>query len=336
MSSFPISEIGRTGVRVGALGFGAAAIGNLYQSVSDDAAHATIAAAVATGITYVDTAPRYGQGLSERRIGAHLSQTAVLSSKVGRILTPITPPPPGTERHGFVDGDPFEEHFDYSYSGIMRSFEDSLKRLKRDRIDILLAHDLGRETHAGQHDYHLHTFLRGGLEAMQSLKAQGVIGAIGLGVNETAICDEIMAAADIDVILLAGRYTLLEQVPLDGFFDRCAAKGVSIIAAAPFNSGLLADGQHYNYAAPPADIVARVARLKAVCAVHGVPLAAAALQFPLAHPVVVSVLTGMNSPAQVETNAALFRHPIPPALWADLKAEGLLSDVAPVPEALDA
>nr|WP_303657438.1 aldo/keto reductase [Asticcacaulis aquaticus] len=318
------------------MGFGAAAIGNLYQPVTDADAAATVAAAVEAGIDYIDTAPRYGQGLSERRLGATLPKNVTLSSKAGRVLSPITPPPPGTERHGFVDGDPFEEHFDYSYSGIMRSFEDSLKRLKRERIDILLAHDLGRETHGGQHDYHLQTFLRGGLEAMQNLKAQGLIGAIGLGVNESAICDQVMSAADIDVVLLAGRYTLLEQAPLDGFFDRCAAKGVSIIAAAPFNSGMLADGQHYNYAAPPADIVDRVVRLKAVCAAHGVPLAAAALQFPLAHPVVVSVLTGMNSPAQVETNSALFRHPIPPALWADLKAEGLLSDAAPVPEALDA
>ncbi|UDF03094.1 aldo/keto reductase [Asticcacaulis sp. AND118] len=331
MSMTSSNRLGRTEVRVGALGFGAAAIGNLYRPVEDAIAIATLKAAWDGGIGYFDTAPRYGQGLSERRIGA-LPAQAILSTKVGRVLTPIAPPPPGTERHGFVDGDPFEEHFDYSYSGVMRSFADSLKRLKREHIDIALVHDLGTETHGNGNNFHLETFLRGGLMALQNLKAQGLIGAIGLGVNETAICDEVMAHADIDAILLAGRYTLLEQTPLDGFFDRCAARGVSVLAAAPFNSGLLAGGAHFNYATPPAEIVDRVRRIEAVCAEYDVPLAAAAIQFPGHHPVVASTVVGMARPEEVARNLSLFNHPIPAALWRDLKSAGLLRADAPVAE----
>lgn len=323
--------IGRTQVRPGALGFGAAAIGNLFRALDDESAAEAVAAAVTGGIGYFDTAPRYGHGLSERRLGRFLPRDALISTKAGRVLTPIAPPPAGSQRHGFVDGDPFEEHFDYSWSGVMRSFEDSLKRLNRDRIDILLAHDLGRLTHGGSHGFHLETFLRGGLPAMQSLKGQGLIGAIGLGVNETAVCEEVMARADIDLVLLAGRYTLLEQTPLDGFFDACLTLGVSVIAAAPFNSGLLAGGAHFDYAAPASDIAARAQAIAAVCRSHDVPLAAAALQFPAHHPVVVSVLAGMASAAEVSANLALMNHPIPAALWHDLKTAGLLRPDAPVP-----
>ncbi|WP_298331261.1 aldo/keto reductase [Asticcacaulis sp.] len=327
----PISDlhtIGRTQVRVSALGFGAAAIGNLYSPVDDATAAATVNAATEGGIGYIDTAPRYGHGLSERRL-ADLPADIIMSSKVGRVLTPIPAPPPGTERHGFVDGDPFEEQFDYSYSGVMRSFEDSLKRLNRARIDIALVHDLGVETHGSGNGFHLETFLRGGLLALQTLKTQGLIGAIGLGVNETAICDQVMERADIDVILLAGRYTLLEQTPLDGFFERCAARGVSVLAAAPFNSGLLAGGAHFNYAAPPSEILTRVNAIEAVCTRHHVPLAAAALQFPGFHPVVASTVVGMANPQQVARNIDLFNHPIPTDLWRDLKAAGLLRADAP-------
>jgi len=324
--------LGRTQVATGPLGFGTAAIGNLYRAVTDEAAEAALTSAHDGGIRYFDTAPRYGQGLSERRLGRFLPAGAIISTKVGRVLTPIDPPPPGTQRNGFVDGDPYEEHFDYGYDGIMRSFDDSLKRLRRERIDIALVHDLGGLTHGTDQARHYRDFIGGGYRALSELKAQGRIGAIGLGVNETAIAAQVMADADIDVVLLAGRYTLLEQSPLDGFFDACATKGVSVIAAAPFNSGLLAGGAHFDYAAPPPDILRRVAALEAICRAHDVPLAAAALQFPRLHPVVACVLTGMACAAETHTNLTLFHHPIPAALWCDLKTAGLLRADAPVTE----
>ncbi|GGZ28161.1 aldo/keto reductase [Asticcacaulis endophyticus] len=332
-----LNLIGRTSVRVPALGFGAAAIGNLYRPLGDEAASACVTKALEAGIRYFDTAPRYGHGLSERRLGAVLPHDVIVSTKVGRVLTPIAPPPSGTQRHGFVDGDPFEEHFDYSYDGVMRSFESSLTRLKRDHIDILLAHDLGQLTHGDDHDYHLKAFLSGGLKAMQTLKSEGRIGAIGLGVNETEICDNVLDHADLDAILLAGRYTLLEQAPLEAFLPRCVARNVSIILGGPFNSGILITGvgnghtPFYDYAPAPPEIIARVHRIEAICADHHVPLAAAALQFPLAHPAVASVIPGMATPDEVRSNAALFHHPIPPALWDDLKTGGLIPSAAPTP-----
>ena len=318
-------------VEVTALGFGAAALGNLYRAVPDAAARETVQAALDGGIAYVDTAPHYGQGLSERRLGAILPRAAVISTKVGRVLKPIPVPPPGTERHGFVDGDPFEPHFDYSYDGVRQSFETSLKRLGRDHIDILLAHDLGADTHGADAAGHMKAFLDGGLRAMAELKAEGRVRAIGLGVNEWQVCDEVLRHADIDAVLLAGRYTLLEQSPLDRFLPLCQARGVAVIAGGPYNSGVLTGGTHYNYAAVPVDVAARVKALDAICAAHGVALATAALQFPLAHPCVASVIPGMASQAEVESNLARFATAIPPALWDDLKSRNLLPEAAPVP-----
>ncbi len=330
-SSLPVRRLGQSLVEVTALGFGAAALGNLYRAITDDAAQSTIGTALDGGIGYVDTAPHYGQGLSERRVAAALRPTTVISTKVGRVLKPIPQPAPGTERHGFVDGDPFEPHFDYSYDGIHQSFASSLQRLGRERVDILLAHDLGTATHGTEAAGHLRAFLDGGYRAMAELKASGRVGAIGLGVNEWQICDDVLRHADLDVVLLAGRYTLLEQSPLDHFLPLCARRSVAIIAGGPYNSGVLTGGTHYNYAAVPEAVAARVKALEAVCAAHGVPLAAAALQFPLAHPCVASVIPGMASPAEVESNLARFATAVPPALWADLKSENLLHDAAPVP-----
>jgi len=341
MTILPTKSLGRTAVQVSVLGYGAASLGNLYRTQTDEGAAASVQAALAAGITYFDTAPRYGHGMSERRLGASLPADAVISTKVGRILTPIDPPPPNTTRHGFVDGDPFEEHFDYSYDGIMRSFEASLKRLKRERIDILLAHDIGRLTHAEAHDTLFAQFLTGGLKAMQALKAQGLVQAIGLGVNEAGVCNEVLDHADMDAFLLAGRYTLLEQGPLDQFLPRCVERGASIILGGPFNSGILIDGVRdgapppmYDYAPAPAPVVARVKALQTVCAAHGVPLAAAAMQFPLAHPAVASTIPGMGRPERVQQNLDLLRFPIPADLWADMKAQGLLHPAAPVPDAV--
>ncbi len=329
--SLPVRRLGRTRVQVTALGFGAAALGNLYRAVPDEAAAQTVQAALDGGIGYVDTAPHYGQGLSERRVGQALQSNTVVSTKVGRVLKAIPAPPAGTERHGFVDGDPFEPHFDYSYDGVYQSFEASLLRLGREHIDILLAHDLGQVTHGALSAGHMKAFLDGGLRAMTELKAAGRIGAIGLGVNEWQVCDEVLRHADLDVILLAGRYTLLEQAPLDHFLPLCQARGTAIIAGGPYNSGVLTGGTHYNYAGVPADITRRVQALDAVCRAHDTSLAAAALQFPLAHPCVASVIPGMASPAEVEGNLARFATPVPHALWADLKSQNLLHEAAPVP-----
>ncbi len=341
--AIPLSHqrLGATQVEVTALGFGAAALGNLYRAISDDVARLTLETALDAGIGYVDTAPHYGQGLSERRIGATLAQrppVPVLSTKVGRVLKPVPPSPPGTERHGFIDGDPFMPEFDYSYDGVMRAFEDSQKRLGRETIDILLAHDLGEETHGAEAGHHMKAFLNGGYIAMRALKDQGLVGAIGLGVNECRVCEQVMSHADIDAILLAGRYTLLEQTPLEGFLPLCASKKVSIILGGPYNSGILVEGiregvvAHYNYAPASPAIIARVEALQRVCAAHQVPLAAAALAFPLAHDSVACVIPGMATPEQVRVTLALWQTDIPHGLWDDLKSENLLHPDAPIPQ----
>ncbi len=319
------------------LGFGAASLGNLYRAIDDATAHATVLAALNAGISHFDTAPHYGQGLSERRLADALLASGkpfTLSTKVGRRLVPIDPPPPGAERHGFIDGDPFEPEFDYSYDGVMRAFEDSQKRLNGARVTLLLAHDIGRVTHADDHARHFKTFLDGGYRAMRDLKDQDVIDTIGLGVNEWQVCEEVLGHADLDVVLLAGRYTLLEQTALDSFLPLCMRRKVRVLAAGPFNSGILSGGEAYNYSPAPEAIRVKVKALKTVCEAHGVPLAAAALQFPLAHPAVACVVAGMASPAEVTANAALFAHAIPPELWDDLKSQGLLRADAPAPESV--
>lgn len=326
------TSIGQTGLSVPALGFGAASVGNLYRAMSDEAAGATLRSALDGGIALFDTAPHYGQGLSERRVGAAIAgRDVVLSTKAGRVLKPITPPGPGTERHGFVDGDPYEPEFDYSYDGVMRSFGDSRRRLGDAAVHILLAHDLGQVTHGDDHPRHMKAFLDGGYKAMRELKDGGQVRAIGLGVNEWQICEQVLGHADLDVVLLAGRYTLLEQTALTSFLPLCQQRSVAVLAAGVFNSGILSGGLAYNYAPAPDSIQARVQALKAVCDSHDVPLAAAALQFSLAHPVVASAIVGMASPAEVAQNLEWFERPIPTGLWSDLKAENLLPEFAPTP-----
>jgi D-threo-aldose 1-dehydrogenase len=336
MTGFALNRVGRTSVKVSEIGFGGGSIGNLYRPVADGEAAETIATALDLGIGYFDTAPRYGHGLSERRLGNLLPPEAVVSSKVGRVLTSIDRPPPGTVRHGFVDGDPFEEHFDYTYDGVMRSFEASVARLRRDCIDILYAHDIGGLTHGTEAERHFRDFMSGGLMAMQVLKDEGRVKAIGLGVNEEAVCHDVLEGGDIDVFLLAGRYTLLEQGPLETLLPRCVARNVSIVIGGPYNSGILIQGvrngvANYDYGPAPADIVAKVAKIEDVCHAHGVPLAAAALQFPLAHPAVVSVIPGMDKPANVGANLAYYRTRIPVAFWDDMRGAKLLASSTPVP-----
>jgi D-threo-aldose 1-dehydrogenase len=321
-----------------ALGFGAAPLGNLYAAVSDDCAETTLTSAISAGIGYVDTAPHYGFGLSESRVGkglASLSSSVILSSKVGRLLVP-TNASQGM-RHGFVDAPAFEPVFDYTYDAVMRSFESSLQRLQTDHIDILFAHDLGRVTHGLEHPARFREFMEGGYRAMQELRAAGAVSAIGIGANEWQICEEALAHGDFDGFLLAGRYTLLEQSACDSFLPLCAARGVSVILGGPFNSGILASGVsgtgpfYYNYEPAPQVIIAKVAKLEALCADFNIPLAAAALQFPRAHPQICTVLAGFASAAQVAQSLAWMSEPIPLAFWQALREQGLTHPAAPLP-----
>ncbi|WP_088182845.1 aldo/keto reductase [Sphingobium sp. Z007] len=315
------------------LGMGTAPIGNLYRAVSDAEARVTLDAAWDAGIRYYDTAPHYGFGLAERRLGAMLAARdpageAVLSTKAGRLLVPTDAT---GERHGFVNADPYEPVFDYGHDAVVRSFEGSCARLGRDWIDLLLAHDLGQATHGDDHERHLRAFLNGGYRAMCDLRDAGAIGAIGIGVNEVAICDEILDHVALDMILLAGRYTLLDR-SAERLLARCAALGVQVIVGGPYNSGILARDLtgplHFDYAAPSADILDKAQRLSDACAALDIPLPAAALQFPLRHPAVVSVIPGLVGADQVADTMTRLSTPLPDPLWPALDAS--LKDTAMV------
>jgi D-threo-aldose 1-dehydrogenase len=327
--------------RMRGLGFGAGALGNLYREISATDAAAALRAALDHGIKYFDTAPHYGFGLSEKRLGHVFGEIGgardiVVSTKVGRVLVPTTVTNLRMARQGFISPEPCESVFDYSYDGVMRSFEESRRRLGRD-IDILYVHDLGRRTHGGQHSAQMRLFMNEGYRAVRSLRDQGAVRAIGLGVNEWQVCEEVLAAVDLDIVLLAGRYTLLEQEALESFLPLCVRRGVAVVVGGPYNSGILArddqtrGGAHYDYGRAPADITARVDSIAAVCIRHRVPVAAAALQFPLAHPAVVSVIPGMSSAAEVASAIRWMSFPIPAACWQELQQQGLLRAGAPVP-----
>lgn len=311
-------------------GMGTAAIGNLYRAIDDRTAHATVAAALETGVRYFDTAPHYGHGLAERRLGNALAEfdllaTATVSTKVGRLLKPTTA---RGERHGFVDADPFEPAFDYSADGIRRSLDDSRSRLRRDRIDLLLAHDLGVQTHGDEHPRHLRDFIDGGYAAMRDLRDAGEVSAIGIGVNEVAVCELLLDRVDLDVILLAGRYTLLDRTAAE-LLDRCQDRGVRVIVGGPYNSGILArePGEvdstrtRYNYAPAPVAMIDRTHALANECARHGVALPAAALQFPLRHPAVACVVSGMVGETEIQDMVARAAVPISKELWMALGAD---------------
>lgn len=320
------------------LGFGGAAIAGLFQRVGEDEARATLDAALAGGITYFDTAPHYGRGLSERRIGDALRGRSdmLISTKVGRLMRPDPSITDDRERDGFYAAMPFSPVYDYSGDGILRSFEASLHRLGLARVDLLLVHDIGRMTHGDRHDHYWEQLTRGGgFAALERLRDEGAIGGFGLGVNEVAVCLDALRAAPLDAILLAGRYTLLEQAPLDALFPACLAADVRVIVGGPYNSGILvaADGEgHYNYGRAPAEVVERVRRMAGIAKAHGVPLPAAALQFPLAHPAVACVIPGLRTPDEVNQTLDWFHHAIPDAFWADLRGAGLLRADAPLPQ----
>ncbi len=311
-------------------GLGTATLGNLYQAMPDTQAEATLRAAQAIELGYWDTAPYYGFGLSEKRIGTYLAQepdtVPILSSKVGRVLEPCRAD--GRLRHGFASQEPFQPRFDYSYDGVMRSFESSLARLGVDRIPVLLAHDLGQRTHGAEHALYWRQFVEGGYRAMCSLKSQGLVDLCGLGANETEVGLLALSELDIDCFLLAGRYSLLDQSAAEAFLPACARAGVQVILGGVFNSGILVQGPqastHYDYAAPDTAILKRAEALHALCARFDVPLAAAALHFVQRHPAVSSILVGLSSAEEVQALDQWRDVNVPEALWTALQHEGLI------------
>lgn len=323
------------------LGLGGAPLGNLFAPVSDEDAQALVRHALAHGVHYFDTAPHYGHGLSEHRIGAALRDVPrdayTLSSKVGRLLTPDRNAP--RDQHGYLDVLPFVQHWDYSRAGTLRSIDDSLQRLGLARLDVVYIHDVARDTHGDLQPQRFHAAMGGAVPALAQLKSEGVIAGFGLGVNEARVCVDALRHADLDVLLVAGRYTLLDQTALPELLPLCAKRGTRVVAGAPFNSGILATGTRppggrapmFDYAAAPPAIVARAEAIERLCAAHGVPLKAAALQFPRAHPAVACVLVGARSIAEFEENRAMAAHPVPRAFWNDLRAQGLVADNAPLP-----
>ena len=336
-------QIGNTDLWIDTLGFGCASIGNLYHEISNDDARELLDSALAAGFGYFDTAPHYGQGLSERRLGDALRgeqhKDCVISTKVGRLLKPAGYAP---ERHGFLSPMPFDIDYDYSYDGIMRSFEHSLQRLGLDHIDILYMHDIGAATHGDLNESYFPVAMDGGYKAMDSLKEQGLVKAIGLGVNEYEVCEQALEYGDWDCFLLAGRYTLLEQDALTSFLPKCEQRGCSIIIGGAYNSGILATGvsgmlsggatPYYNYEPAPGSIIERVKKIERVCDDFGVTLAAAALQFPMAHSSVASVIPGLGSKSRIEKTIVLFEQSIPNGFWGALKDQALLRSDAPTPD----
>lgn len=321
------------------LGFGTAPLGNLYKAVSDEEAHAVLDAAWETGCRYFDTAPLYGLGLSERRVGDFLKtkkrEDYLISTKVGRLLS-VCPPDQRTGIGKFFDTPNRREVYDYSYDGVMRSFEASFERTGLDRFDIMFVHDVDIFTHGSKEasDARIEDFMRGGYYALLSLRDQGVIGAFGGGVNEWQVCQTLAERGDFDLFLLAGRYTLLEQEALESFLPLCEQRNIGIVLGGPYNSGILARGPseaaQYNYSNAPGEVIERVRKIDAVCQAHGVRLIEAALNFPLRHPQVVSVIPGGQSVAEVRSNRDILGKEIPSALWEMLKSEGLLRADAPV------
>ncbi|MFG2217572.1 aldo/keto reductase [Streptomyces sp. NPDC048685] len=324
------NRLGSSAVEVTELSFGAAAIGNLFTVVEPARAAAAVDAAWDEGIRYFDTAPHYGLGLSERRLGAALRgrprDSFTLSTKVGRVLDPLPAGATGSGNgsdalsEGFAVPATHRRRWDFSADGVHRSIEDSLQRLGLDRIDIAYLHDPDDHAEAAFHEAY---------PALEKLRAQGVVGAIGAGMNQTAMLTRFLRDTDIDVVLCAGRYTLLDQSALTELLPEAAARGRSVVVGGVFNSGLLADprpGATYDYAAASLSLLDRALRIKAVTEGHGVPLRAAALHYPLAHPAVAGVLVGTRSPDEVRDAAALLRREIPDELWDELRAEGLLTE----------
>lgn len=330
-------KFGRVDIDVTKFGFGTAPIGNFLREINDRTSASMFEHAWNAGVRFFDTSPMYGHGLSELRTGEALRwknrDDFVLTSKVGRVLHPKKRSE--IDFFPWVNAAPFEMEFDYSYDGTMRSFEDSLQRLALERIDMLFIHDIDVFTRGAEQPAVFEQAMEGAWKALSSLKDQGLVKAIGVGVNEWEVCQAALERRDFDCFLLAGRYTLLEQEPLDTFLPMCEERGVAVVIGGGFNSGILAtgakDGAKYNYAPAPAEIMEKVRKIELVCADHKVPLAAAALQFVVAHPAIPSFLAGTRNVSQLEQNLKWFNHPIPTDFWAELKHEGLLRAHAPTP-----
>jgi len=324
----PTVPLGRTGLRVSALGLGTAPLGNLFTAVPERDADATVRAALDAGLTYLDTAPHYGLGVAERRLGRVLAgrprDSFVLSTKVGRLLRPLDPGE-AADPEGFVAVPPGKRVWDLSGGGVRRSLEASLERLGLDRVDVVFLHDP---------DDHERQAYEQAFPALAELREQGTVRAIGAGMNQAEMLTRFVRDLDIDVVLVAGRWSLLDQRALQELLPACAERGVAVVVGGVFNSGLLADprpGATFDYAPAPPELVARATRLAAACARHGVPLRAAALAFAYGHPAVTSVLVGARSAAEVADAVAMHAFPVPGELWAELVATGLLPGHVPTP-----
>ncbi|TMI93138.1 MAG: aldo/keto reductase [Bacillati bacterium ANGP1] len=327
-------RLGRTRVSVTRLGLGTAPLGGLFSPVAEEEARATIEQAFAAGLRFFDTAPLYGHGLAEQRLGRVLASKPrvefVLATKVGRLLRAGAPPDPSQFYQGkpFYAGTPLlNPVFDFSYDGVMRSVDESLERLGLDSIDLLHIHDP---------DHHFDEALRGAYRALDRLRADETIGAVGVGMNQAAMLVRFAREADVDCFLLAGRYTLLDQTALAELLPVCLERRIAVIAGGVYNSGILADprpGATFDYIPARPELITRARRLKKVCARHDVPLKAAAIQFPLGHPAVAAVLIGCRSAAEVDENVRMFRCEIPAGLWDDLRREGLIPEGVPAPAA---
>ncbi|MDL2401681.1 aldo/keto reductase [Rhizobium mayense] len=341
----PILEkrsVSRSGLSVTTMGLGGTGLGNMYRATDPKVAHDTVHAAFENGLRYFDTAPVYGFGLAETRLGEAIRtlprQDIVISSKVGYDLVPI----PDSEVKPVLwdEAPPFRAEFDYSRDAVLRSIENSLKRLGTGYIDMLAIHDPDEAIHfaRGEDPYARSRFkeaMEGAYQVLDELRSQGVIKAIGVGINQWQMLSDFVEAGQFDYFLLAGRYTLLEQEPIATLFPACERKGTKIVIGGPYNSGILAtgpvQGATFNTRNAPPDVLDRVGRLRAVCERHNVPLAAAALQFPLAHKLVVSVIPGARSVEELKQNLQYLQWPIPSSLWSELKAEKLVDEAAPLP-----
>lgn len=339
MAQLGTREIGRTGLEVPVLGFGGAPLGDIYARIPHAQAYAAVEKAWELGARLFDTAPLYGHGLSEHRIGHVLRDkprdSYVLSTKVGRWLEPHDPRT--LDRGQWAGGLNMRWTYDYTYDGTKRAIDQSFQRLGIERIDILLIHDLDIWSHGSReaYEHHLRIAMDGAYRVLDELRSQKVIRAVGIGVNETEPCVRFATHCDMDCFLLAGRYTLLEQGGLDDLLPLAERRQISFLLGGPYNSGILATGPvpgaKYNYKDAPPEIMERVRRIEAVCRRHGVPLAAAAIQFPLGHARVAAIIPGAVSAEEVAANHALMTHQIPADLWAELRHEGLLAAAAPVP-----
>lgn len=334
----PKRAIGRTGVEISRIGFGGAPIGDLRRAPDDAETRALLQSIWDAGIRYFDTAPFYGSGLSERRLGDFLRDKPrdeyVLSTKVGRLLVPDRAW--AMQKHGTARALPFRPEFDFTYDGVMRSFETSLQRLGLERIDIVLLHDIGAFSQGERHAETMRQALAGGgIRALTELRDAGTVRAIGAGVNEGPIISELMDHARFDVFLLANRYTLLDQAVLETLFPRILREGVAIVAGAPLNSGILATGPIpnavYDYVQASDAMIEKTRRIKELTDRHGTTLIRAALNFPLGHPAITAIIPGFSTPAEFADNLAGYRKAIPEALWSDLRAAGLIDPDAPSP-----